>query len=201
MTTALATKQDQFESIREIYDQDAEQDLLAEILEARYERMLRALHAIVATAFPEIESFRLEDGATNRILIEAAHRVVRIDEATRLAIVEQLRLGQALGLSTWEIANGKPDIGYRGIEGLYQETWRGRAETIARTELQHAQLVSAVDRYRATGIVDRVELVDGDDDSVCKARNGKTVTLEQVPPLAHPNCTLTVVPVLREGVG
>ena len=75
----------------------------------------------------------------NQLLVEAARQVVRIDETTRQAIAEQLRVGQALGLSTWEIANGNAEIGYHGIEGLYTETWKGRAETIARTELQHAQ--------------------------------------------------------------
>lgn len=199
LTTALATKQDP-PDLSLPYDQDDEQERLAEVLEQRYVAMLRAMHAVVQAAYPEVEAFRLDDSATNRILREAASRVVRIDETTRQAIIEQLRLGQALGLSNWEIANGVPDIGYRGIEGLYRETWAGRAETIARTELQHAQNRASVDRYRATGLIDRVQLVDGDEDAVCAARNGKIVPLEQVPDLAHPRCTLGYVPMLREGV-
>jgi hypothetical protein len=197
VTAALATKQDTPDTTP-FYDQDDEQERLAVILERRYAAMLQAMHAIVQQAFPEVENFRLDDSATNRILREAASRVVRIDETTRQAIVEQLRLGQALGLSNWEIANGRSDIGYRGIEGLYSETWAGRAETIARTELQHAQNRAAVDRYRATGIIDRVELIDGDEDSPCKERNGKVVPLEQAPGLAHPRCTLNLIAVLRE---
>ena len=125
-----------------------------------------------------------------QLLVEAAHQVVRIDETTRQAIAEQLRLGQDLGLSTWEIANGRADIGYRGIEGLYGETWKGRALTIARTELQHAQNEAALNRYAATGMVDH-----GRDrgrrrlDAACQARNGRIVSISERPRLLHPHCT------------
>lgn len=197
---ALAIKQPPQDDLGSIYSQDDEQERLAGILEQRYQAMLKALHAIVAAAYPELEQFRLGDDAVNRILIEAASRVVRIDEVTRRAIAEQLRLGQALGLSSWEIANGKPDLGYRGIDGLFQETWRGRAETVARNELTEAQYLASLDRYRATGLIDRVKAVDGDDDEPCRSRNGKVYTIEQAPSRAHVNCTLALIPVLREDI-
>lgn len=200
MTTALATKAVLDDPLAGLYDPDDEQERLAEILEQRYRAMLRVMHAIVAAAYPDIENFRLGDDAVNRILIEAASRVVRIDEFTRRAIAEQLRLGQALGLSPWEIANGRPDLEYRGIEGLFQETWARRGETVARTELQHAQITASLDRYQATGIIDRVKIVDGDDDAPCAARNGKVVPLTTRPQLLHPNCTMGLVPVPREDV-
>jgi hypothetical protein len=200
-TTALATTKAILDDpLVGLYDPDDEQERLAEILEQRYQSMLRAMHALLRAAFPELEDFRLGDDAVNRILIEAASRVVRIDEATRRAIAEQLRLGQALGLSPWEMANGRPDLEYRGIEGLFRETWRNRGLTVARTELQHAQVTAAVDRYQATGLVDEVKLVDGDQDNACSARNGKIVPIGQVPGLAHPNCTLALIPILREAV-
>lgn len=181
-----------------IYDQDDEQQRLGEIMDAAYGRVIRAVHQVVAESFPNAENFRLDDSATRRLLHEAASRVVRIDETTRQAIATMLQRGQEMGLSAWEIANGTDE--FPGIEGLFRETWRGRAETVARTELQHAQNRAAVDRYQATGLVDRVELVDGDEDQVCAARNGKVVPLEQVPGLAHPRCTLLCIPILREDV-
>jgi hypothetical protein len=201
----LATKAEP-PDVGDVFDNEDEQQRLEAIVGEQYTRMLRALHALVLQRFPDadlskVENFRLDDAATRRILHYSATRVVRITETTRAAIAEQLAIGQALGLSTWEIANGVADIDYRGIDGLFSETWRGRAETVARTELQEAQRVSAIDRYHATGLVDRVELADGDDwDEVCRGRHGKVVPLEQAPGLAHPRCTLVLIPVLREGV-
>lgn len=195
---ALAYKQDN--DLGGIYDADDEQRRLAELLERAYETVLRAVNAVVAQAFTGMVTLRLDDPATRRILHEAASRVVRIDEVTRQAIASMLAEGQARGYSVWEIAHGVQSDGYPGIDGLFRETWASRAETVARTELQHAQLRSAVDRYQATGLVQQVELVDGEDDEPCKSRNGKVVPLEQVPGLAHPNCTLSVIPILREDV-
>lgn len=186
--------------IDDVYNSDEEQIRLAAIMETRYRRMLNAVHEAIRLAFGlSADEFRITDSAVNAILVNAAERVVRIDETTRQAIAEQLRIGQELGLSTWEIANGNPQIDYRGIEGLYKETWNGRAQTIARTELQHAQNIATYNRYAATGMVDEIELVDGDDDAVCASRNGKIVPLSERPQLAHPNCTLSVIPVIREG--
>ena len=189
-------------SIDDVYDSDDERERLAEILEQRYLGMLHAMHATLLRLFGlEAENFRVPDSATNAMLVEAAHRVVRIDETTRQAISEQLRIGQAMGLSTYEVAYGRPDIGYRGIDGLYMETWKGRPELIARTELQHAQNEAALNRYAATGMVDEVKIVDGDDwDDPCRNRDGKVVPLSAHPRLNHPRCTMNVIPILREGV-
>lgn len=188
--------------IGDVYNTDDERDRLARILEDRYLAMLDAVHAALVRLYGlDAEQFVVTDAAANQVLVEAARQVVRIDETTRQAIAEQLRVGQALGLSTWEIANGRPDIGYHGIEGLYTETWKGRAETIARTELQHANNVAALNRYAASGMVDMVQIIDGDNwDAECAARNGRIVPISERPPLLHPNCTMTLVPVLREGI-
>jgi hypothetical protein len=147
------------------------------------------------------EQFRVHDADVNALLRDAAQRVVRIDETTRQNIAEQLRVGQALGLSTYDIAHGRADIGYHGVDGLYSETWKGRADMIARTELQHAQNESALNRYAASGLVDHVRIIDGCEwDEACCARNNTVVPITDRPQLNHPNCTLVVVPVVREGV-
>lgn len=188
-------------SIDDVYDNNDELKRLAQILEPRYQRMLLAVHQAIRLAFGlTVDQFRLSDSATNLILVAGAQRVVRINETTRQQIVEQLRVGQELGLSTWEIAHGVPKLGYRGIDGLYMETWKGRPDMIARTELQWSQVASATNRYEATGLVDKVTIVDGDDDKPCNVRNGTTVDLATHPQLAHPNCTLGLIPVLRDGV-
>ena len=186
--------------VSQIWDSDDEQRRLIEIWEANFARVLRAVHAIVGRSYPQATNFRLDDADTRRILSMAAQRVVRIDETTRLALQALLQRGQELGLSTWQIAHGSAADEFPGIDGLFRETWRGRADTVARTEMQEAQRLSALDRYRATGLVDRVLIRDGDHDPVCSGRNGKTVPIEQAPELAHPNCKLVLIPVLREGI-
>ena len=186
-------------NVDDVFDSSDEARRLARIFEQRYMAILKAINLAVGKAFG-IDNFRLTDSDTNRILVDAARRVVRITEFTRQEIVEQLRIGQELGLSTWEIAHGVTDIGYRGIDGLYMETWKGRSDMIARTELQHAQNQATLNRYGATGMVAAVQIVDGEDDAPCAARNGKIVPLSERPTLNHPNCTLGLVPVLREGI-
>ena len=50
-------------------------------------------------------------------------------------------------------------------------------------------------------MVDMVQIIDGDDwDDACASRNGRIVPVSERPQLNHPNCTLVLVPVLREGV-
>ena len=186
----------------DVYNMRDELERLAAILEVRYRAMLNAVNTVMVRVFGfDPNRFTVTDSDANRILVDAARRVVRIDETTRLAIAEQLRIGQELGMSNWEIANGNERVGYRGIDGLYQETWKGRAETIARTELQHAQNQSSLNRYEATGMVDMVRIIDGDDwDEACAKRNGTVVPASSHPQLNHPNCTMVLVPVLREGI-
>ncbi len=202
MTAALArqTKDDALDfDFDELYDAEQEQAALLIVFERRYRNMLRAVHEVVKDALAP-DGFRLDDEATRRVLETAAEQVVRIDETTRTALREMLREGQRLGLSSWEIANGSPRLGFRGIEGLFSETWRGRAETIARTEMATAALVSAQDRYRATGLVDRQQIIDGDYDEACAVRNGRVVPITEQVGLLHPNCTVVTTPLLREGV-
>jgi hypothetical protein len=188
--------------VDDVYDSRDEQERLAAILEQRYLAMLAAVHeALIRLYGLDANRFVISDNAVNLMLVDAAQRVVRIDENTRQDIAEQLRVGQALGFNTYQIAHGDPKSGYRGIEGLYAETYRNRSETIARTELQHAQNEASLNRYAATGLVDSVRIIDGDEwDAPCAARNGTVVPISEHPQLNHPNCTMVVVPVLREGI-
>lgn len=199
MTTAPArVSVKAIEDLDEFYDAESEQMALAQIIEPRYIRMLGAVHELVRTTFPEMEDFRLDDESTASILEHAAKQVVRIDETTRDALRELLKLGQ--GYSQWEIANGVPKDEYPGIEGLFRETWAGRAQTVARNELLEAQHTSALGRYVATGLVDSVRLRDGTSsapDEPCIARNGQVVPLASRPERLHVNCSVVVIPILR----
>lgn len=187
MTITLARKQPPLAADLLPPEEDARLRL---VLNAAYERMLIEMHHLVADALElDPASFRLDDAATRAILDHAATRVVGISETTRNAIRDVLIAGQRDGLSTFEIAEK--------LDHLFSVTWASRSETIARTELGEAQRVSALDRYRASGLVDYVRIRDGDDDEPCKSRDGTLASLDNPPQLAHPNCTLVLIPVVK----
>ncbi len=187
--------------LEDVYDAGEWQRRLAAILMPRYVRMLEAWQGLVSSALPQLqaEDFRLDDEATRAILAEAAERVVLIDASTRDAIREQLREGQKRGYSSSEIANGVPAEDYRGIDGLFAVTWKGRAQTVAFNELSEAQHVASLNRYAATGLIDKVQLVENEDtDEPCAARNGMVVPLSSNPQRLHVNCRLGTIPVVED---
>lgn len=166
---------------------DDEETRLQFILDATYRRVLLEVHFLVQDSLPiDPATFRLADESTARLLQHAATRVVDITETTRNAIRDKLIAGQAAGLSTFEIE--------QSIENLFTVTWAGRAEMIASTEIGEAQRLAAIDRYTATGLVDRVKISDANrgtnHTAVCLARAGTTVPLDQAPQLDHPRCLI-----------
>jgi hypothetical protein len=176
---------------------EEEEVRLAFIMEAVYRRVLLELHFLVQDNTPvNPADFRLRDEDTEALLQEAARRVVMITESTRQAIARKLADGQRDGLSTQEIADS--------IAHLFDVTWKNRPFTIASTEIAEAQRLAAINRYAASGVVDRVKISDAtrgkDHTATCLARAGTTVPLGEAPPLDHPNCSLVLLPVLREGV-
>lgn len=176
---------------------EEEERRLQIILDAAYRRVLIEMHFLVQDSLPvDPLTFRLADEATEALLQHAATRVVGITETTRQAVAAKLVAGQAAGLTTQEIADS--------IDHLFSVTWKNRAEMIASTEIGEAQRLAAIDRYTATGLVDRVKISDAtrgtDHTATCLARAGTTVPLDEAPQLDHPRCSLVLIPLLREGV-
>lgn len=133
-----------------------------------------------------------------RLLAEGATRVVQINDTTRQAIRESLVRGVANGYSIQQMANGVPADGYPGIRSIVTEMYRGRAETIARTETAVAQNTAAAERYRAAGVV-RVKIMDGTQDDACAAVAGTEQSLEWFAsnPTAHPRCIRAGLPIIE----
>lgn len=179
--------------VEDIYP-DEEDQRLQLILQSAYRRVLRDLHAIVGEAFDlDPTDFRLPDATAQAWAAEhAAAQVTAISSTTRDALRTLIAESIADGRSTAEVI--------QGVEDLYLTQWRNRPEVIARTEVGTAQLASAEDRYRASGLVDRVKIRDGDQDEPCASQNGTTVPLGEQGGLNHPQCTKFIIPLLREGV-
>jgi len=180
--------------VDDVYDADAEQEALAAIIDKRYRAMLGAIHVLVTEHLGlDPDTFRLRDQDTEALLKVAAEQVVRIDATTRAALQERLAEGTRLGLSNWEIANGSPKDGFAGIDQLFVETWRGRAETVARNESMQAAYSASLNRYQASGLKGHIVAYDGDQDAPCAAQNGKRFALDKPPVRQHVNCTLVPV--------
>lgn len=141
-------------------------------------------------------AFDLDDPLVNRILGQAGTRVRDITATTLEALREVLQRGEALGWSVDDLARGAD--GLPGIRDIIEETYRNRAETIARTELGWAQNLGTVERYAAAGVQKVLILDNGlaDDDEPCQVANGQIWSLMafRANPLEHPNCTRAAAP-------
>lgn len=133
---------------------------------------------------------------------QIARRVVDINATTRRAIQDTLIDGLNRGYAARQIAEGVPDDEFRGLRSIVRETYKGRAQTIARTETADVAQRAADDRYRAAG-VEEVDIYDGpgcgwtshDDPDVA---DGSRRTLAELAAhrLSHPNCVRVPYPVI-----
>jgi HK97 family phage portal protein len=142
------------------------------------------------------QAFDLTDPLVNRVLGAAGTRVRDITATTLEALREVLQRGEALGWSVDDLARGAD--GLPGIRDIIEETYRNRAETIARTELGWAQNLGTVERYKGAGVTKVMIMDDGlaDDDEPCQVANGQIwmLTTFEANPLEHPNCTRAAAP-------
>ena len=179
---------------------DGQNEVLQRLLSGHVLEADEAVWAAVKEALGSTVAYDEAGPVARRLLDNSAKRVVQINETTRKAIQQTLSLAEERGYNLFQIANGVPADDFRGIRGIVKEVYKGRSDAIARTELGFATNDAALDRYLENGVRE-VEIIDGDQDEVCAGRNGTTVEImAERPELAHPNCTLVVVPVLPETV-
>jgi len=96
------------------------------------------------------------------LMAQMGTRIRGINDETLRAVQAILRVAAERGYTHYQIANGVEADGYRGIRAVVEETYRGRADTIARTELGTASQRAAHDRYREANVVE-VRILDGID--------------------------------------
>ena len=170
-------------------DPEAEAQRLAEVTGKYYVKMLAAANEALIAAVPPLSSWEVSDEAIAKVLASARIGAVRMTNVTLSVIRNELADGYRNGESIDELA--------ARIDGLYTEHWKSRSQTIARTELGTAALKGCQDRYLESGVVAEQEILDGDYDPECAARNGKRVPVTEVVELNHPNCVAAVAPVLK----
>ncbi len=151
-----------------------------------------------ADAFGLGASFDVSNPFVEDKVKQAATRVRSIHEATKDAIRRALAIAEERGYGPFQLARGVPEDGFLGLDSLVRETYLNRSQAIARSEMQWTTNKGALALYESEGIK-RVQMIDGVEDEVCEARNGKEVTLaegdEQVN-LEHPNGTLVLTPLI-----
>lgn len=134
------------------------------------------------------------------VLEELAQRVTDIAEVTRADV--QRVVGKAI-----EAGETVDQLADR-LKGLFEETYKDRALTVARTESQVAYNSASAVGYRESGLVDYVQLLDNpghadqygaSDGLTCAQRDGLVVRLEDVGghvAAEHPNGSLAIAPIV-----
>lgn len=130
------------------------------------------------------------EAVRQRTFAEIGRRIVGINATTRADVARIVTLALDEGVSLDELA--------KRLRGLFTETYKGRAMTVARTESAHHYNQGSVHAYRESSVVEAVTVYDGDQDDECASVNGTRQTLDwaDANPTQHPNCTRVFAPVV-----
>ncbi len=137
------------------------------------------------------------------LLGQAEARGLEITETTREAIREVLVEGARRHYSPYQIAHGNEKESFRGLADVVGETYQGRVDAIARTELAIASQRAAHERYRAAGVT-KVAITDGTEcgwtyheDPDLADGSTRTLAEAEAYPIAHPRCRRVSMPILE----
>lgn len=167
---------------------ESDKRILAQLLTAAEAVMWDDSQALVATVLTEVEPVAMPASVQGRI----GQRVTQITEATRSQVASTISEGFGSGLSDAQIADE--------LRSVVEETYKGRADTIARTEIATVDAEATVDAYDQVGVT-HVIISDG---SGCGWRKHKdpdkadgtrrTLAAWRSKPIAHPNCVRSAAP-------
>lgn len=186
-------------------DWDEEDDLLRELFDRFYRATgERAFASVAATVGVDI-AWDVANPNIARILHELGHRIVGINDTTRQDVIRVITDGQAEGLNLHQIS--------ANLTGMFEETYKNRAMTIARTETQVSYNTASQLGYQESGVVQDVEMVDNPDHPedygasdglTCAERHGMIVNIGQMDAhieAEHPNGSLAFIPILTTPLG
>jgi len=163
-----------------------------ELLSASWETYNLALGVDIA--------FAQTDPAVVAALAQSSSNIKQITETTRQAVKDLLQYGAEQGWNIDQLVRG--DVDHPGLRDTVQQTYKGRARNISRTELGEAQQICSIERYRGVGVSQVLVLDNGqeDPDDACAAINGTTQTLDWARNnlLQHPSCTRAFAPAFEE---
>lgn len=188
----------------ESIDWGGEDDLLRQIFAAWWEEVTgQALTAAEALLGVDI-TWAVSNPYLQDITGLLGQRIHDINETTRQALEERITAMLTEGTTIPDLADA--------VQELVTETYQGRATTIARTESQVAYNHASQDAYRASGVVQKVEMHDnrmhnedpGGDGLTCADRDGMVINVEYMSRHSlgtHPNCILAFSPIVTPMAG
>jgi HK97 family phage portal protein len=184
---------------------DEEEELLADVLLRFYDANGSAAAAAATATTGVSVDWTLANPAIQRVRHLLSQRIRGVNDTTRddvqRIVTESLQEGVSL-----------QELGER-LTGLFEETYKGRSQTVARTESMVAYNSASAVTYAETGVVDDVELVDNpehtesydaSDGLTCAERDGLVVALADVGrhiDAEHPNGSLSILPILSTPLG
>lgn len=186
-------------------DWQAEERALADVLTRFYALNGETAFAEVADLLKVDVAWDLANPNVKHLMAELGQRIGGISETTRLDVSRVVTEALDEGVSLHELSER--------LTGLFEETYRGRAMAVGRTESQVAYNSASLTGYAETGQVSQVEMLDnrahggygGDGDGLtCEERDGMVVDFGQAQMSVqgtHPNCILALSPILPMPLG
>lgn len=180
------------------YIPQQEDELLRELVMPHLAEALASGWRLASDAVRIDPAFDVEDPVFQKMLERAGGRITGITETTRADVSAHLQVAEQRGYSLEQIVQGVPDDDYPALRDI-SAFGESRARMIARTEVSAAQNLASAQRWRQSGLVERVHIVDGDLDGPCAEANGATWTLDEYEsnPQSHPNCIRAAIPILE----
>ena len=180
--------------------QDADVDIIMRVLIPEIVAMGGETVELISQMLGDVD-YSLRITGMNRYLSEhALERATRVLDTQRGAIRNVLLIAEERGYGQYQIVNGVPADGFRGLRDVAMEAYRGQANAIARTEMGFAANNASVIAYDAAG-VEKVKVYDGIDfDEPCVSANGKEWDTRRAmsEALQHPNCRRSFSPIIDD---
>ena len=189
----------------EAIDWDAEEQELARVLNRFYMANGEAAFEATAGLTGTDSVWQISNPRIAKLMQQLGLRIVAINESTRVMVQQIVTDGLLDGQTYREIAEA--------IAQHVEQTYAGRAMTIARTESITSYGKASVLSYAESGVVEQVEFMDNPDHTEdygasdglsCAERDGLVVPLYEAEmhiEAEHPNGSLVVLPVLSTPLG
>ena len=184
---------------------DVEERELNAVIGRWYETLGQEAYASVSAELAADVRWDLNNRGVKQVLDRVGQQVKDINEVSRTYLQTKVEQAVDHGYSVEQLIRGEPADGWGGIRQLV-DSWastpeggtQSRAYTIALTETGNAMNLASVNAYRDSGLVEQVEVLDGDGCEACAEINGQIWTLDEAEanPLEHPNCTRSFSPVV-----
>jgi HK97 family phage portal protein len=200
-----------FSALLEGIDRMAVSDIDWDAENARISKDVRAVHMAAGKAsFTDGKAlygidagiaFDVANPAVKRVVDKMGKKIKDITETTRKDVTAKIAAGLDKGLTSKEIAGS--------LETMFEQTYKNRAWTVARTETTHAYGYANEVLFKESGVVDRAQLFDNPDHDedygasdglTCAERDGFVCPLDEMMDhiLAdHPNGSVVGTPILE----